>query len=176
MPLPPSHERTSPSGRSLSRRGFLGAGAAGVAGSMLARCAAAAAKPVESIRAGASAESAESPAPAEPSGEPTRFQIACMTLPYSAFSFERALAGIKSAGYRYVAWGTTHVGADGQRAPILAADAPPARAAEIARQCRDAGLEPLMMFSMIYPENPQAIEVLTSRIRQAAAADRKSVV
>ena len=36
------------------------------------------------------------------------FQIACMTLPYSRFPLERALTGIKAAGYRYVAWGTTH--------------------------------------------------------------------
>ena len=29
----------------------------------------------------------------------TQFQIACMTLPYSAFPLERALSGIKDAGY-----------------------------------------------------------------------------
>ena len=40
---------------------------------------------------------------------PTRFQIACMTLPYSQFPLQRALTGIKAAGYQYVAWGTTHV-------------------------------------------------------------------
>ena len=28
--------------------------------------------------------------------KPTRFQIACMTLPYSKFPFERALKGIKA--------------------------------------------------------------------------------
>ena len=30
---------------------------------------------------------------------PTRFQLACMTLPYSAFPLERALTGIRAAGY-----------------------------------------------------------------------------
>lgn len=40
--------------------------------------------------------------------EPTRFQIACMTLPYSQYPLARALEGIKAAGYQYVAWGTTH--------------------------------------------------------------------
>src|SRR5262245_56558263 len=39
---------------------------------------------------------------------PTEFQIACMTLPYASFPWERALRGIKEAGYRYVAWGTKH--------------------------------------------------------------------
>ena len=35
---------------------------------------------------------------------PTEFQVACMTLPYSRFPLQRALTGIKSAGYDYVAW------------------------------------------------------------------------
>jgi sugar phosphate isomerase/epimerase len=107
--------------------------------------------------------------PPEPRAEPTRFQIACMTLPYSQFPLERALRGIKAAGYRYVAWGTTHPGAAGKETPILASDAPEARAKELGRRCRDLGLEPLLMFSMIYPEDPKALTVLGSRIRQAAA-------
>src|SRR5271165_3894771 len=41
-------------------------------------------------------------------GKATRFQIACMTLPYSRFPLDRALTGIKAAGYDHVAWGTTH--------------------------------------------------------------------
>ena len=45
---------------------------------------------------------------AEPRGKPTKFQIACMTLPYSQYPLARALSGIKSAGYEYVAWGTSH--------------------------------------------------------------------
>ena len=44
----------------------------------------------------------------EPNAKPTDFQIACMTLPYSQFPLQRALDGIISAGYRYVAWGTSH--------------------------------------------------------------------
>ncbi len=58
--------------------------------------------------------------------KPTRFQIACMTLPYSRFPLQRALTGIKAAGYSYVAWGTTHQEGDTERVPVLAADAPPA--------------------------------------------------
>jgi sugar phosphate isomerase/epimerase len=107
-------------------------------------------------------------APADNRRKPTRFQIACMTLPYSRFSLDRALSGIKAAGYRYVAWGTTHREA-GREVPVIAADAPPERAQELGKKCRDLGLEPLMMFSMIYPEDPQGLAVLRSRILQAEA-------
>ncbi|MBS0261679.1 MAG: sugar phosphate isomerase/epimerase [Planctomycetes bacterium] len=102
--------------------------------------------------------------------QPTDFQIACMTLPYSQFPWERALQGIRRAGYRYVAWGTTHQESQGQPSPVIAADAAPQRAKELGAQCRDLGLEPLLMFSMIYPEHADAVPVLTNRIRQAAAA------
>jgi sugar phosphate isomerase/epimerase len=101
--------------------------------------------------------------------KPTRFQIACMTLPYAQFPLERALTGIQSAGYKYVAWGTTHKESGAKDVPVIAADAPPAKAKELAARCRDLGLTPLMMFSGIYPEAPTALEVLTNRIRQASA-------
>jgi len=90
-------------------------------------------------------------------------------LPYSQFTLERALSGIRGAGYRFVAWGTTHQ-EDGKRVPVLAADAPPARARELATRCRDLGLEPVMMFSGIYPEANNGLEVLRQRILQAGAA------
>jgi sugar phosphate isomerase/epimerase len=99
----------------------------------------------------------------------TRFQIACMTLPYSRFPFERALRGIKQAGYSYVALGTTHP-VDGKPVSILKTDDPPEQAKKIGQQCRDAGLEPLMMFSGVYPEAKNGLEVLKNRLRQAAAA------
>ncbi len=101
---------------------------------------------------------------------PTKFQLACMTLPYSQFPLERALAGIRAAGYSFVAWGTTHREADGRPQPVLPTDAPPERARALARRCRDLGLEPVMMFSTIYPEAENAVSVLTHRLRQAAAA------
>ena len=106
---------------------------------------------------------------AEEAGSATKFQIACITLPYSAFPLERALSGIKSAGYEYVAWGTSHQESGG-RVPVMAPDAPPGRAKELAARCRDLGLEPVMMFSTIYPEANNGLEVLKQRIRQAAAA------
>jgi sugar phosphate isomerase/epimerase len=105
----------------------------------------------------------------EPVPKPTRFQIACMTLPYARFPWLRALHGIRSAGYRYVAWGTTHR-EDGKDVPVLAGDAPPARARELARQCRDLDLEPIMLFSIVYPEHADGLAVLRQRILQAEAA------
>jgi sugar phosphate isomerase/epimerase len=108
---------------------------------------------------------------AKSKGTPTKFQIACMTLPYSQYPLERALTGIRSAGYKHVAWGTSHKEeGEAKGVPVMPADAPPQKAKDLGRRCRDLGLEPLMMFSGIYPENPSAIEVLTNRIRQAQAA------
>ncbi len=100
----------------------------------------------------------------------TTFQIACMTLPYSQFSLERALTGIKSAGYAFVAWGTSHKDEVGRMTPVIAEDAPADAAKELGNRCRDLGIPPLMMFSGIYPEANDAVRVLTNRIRQAAAA------
>ena len=69
----------------------------------------------------------------------------------------------------YVAWGTTHPDERGGETPVLAADAPADRAKELGKRCRDLGLEPLMMFSGIYPEDPEALKVLRQRILQAEA-------
>jgi sugar phosphate isomerase/epimerase len=144
----------------LDRRKWLALTTAGVAG--IARGASGPGQ-------GASGPRTKDQGPGTNRGKATRFQIACMTLPYARFPLDRALSGIKAAGYRYVAWGTTHQERNGERVPVIAADAPPERARELARQCRDLGLEPLMMFSMVYPEAPDALEILRSRIRQAAA-------
>ena len=54
-----------------------------------------------------------------------------MTLPYSRFPLERALSGIKVAGYRYVAWGTTMTNPGIGSGP--AGDAPPDRPRNWAR-------------------------------------------
>ncbi len=128
----------------LTRRTFLGAGAAGAAALAL-------------------------PAQEEKKKAPTKFQIACMTLPYGGFPLDRALSGIKGAGYPYVAWGTSHREEGGKSVPVMAADAPPEKAKELGKKCRDLGLEPLMMFSGIYPEAKNGLEVLTQRLKQAAA-------
>lgn len=104
-------------------------------------------------------------APALAQSRPTRFQLGCMTLPYSAFTFERALTGIKSAGYEYVAWGVTH-----QKQPVIDVKAKPQEAEQIATRCRNMGLEPVMMFSTVHLEEPQALDAHLRRIEQAAAA------
>jgi sugar phosphate isomerase/epimerase len=102
---------------------------------------------------------------------PTKFQIACMTLPYNQYPLARALEGIKSAGFQFVAWGTTHREADESKpVPVISADAVPTKAKELADRCRDMGLTPVMMFSGVYPEAPTGVEVLTHRLKQAAAA------
>jgi sugar phosphate isomerase/epimerase len=137
----------------LTRRSILELATYGMAGSVLALTG----------RQACSAEPEER--------QPTDFQIACMTLPYSQFPLKRALLGIKSAGYKHVAWGTSHRETQGgKRVPVMPQDAAPAKAKELAKQCRDLGLEPLMMFSTIYPEAKNGLEVLTHRLRQAGAA------
>jgi sugar phosphate isomerase/epimerase len=128
----------------MDRRTFLGAGAA--------------------LAVGAGAAGQPKPAP-------TAFQVACMTLPYARFPLARVLKGIAGAGYKYVAWGTTHQeDGGGKPVPVLAADAPPAKAKELAARCRDLGLEPVMMFSGVYPEAKDGPEVLAARLKQAGAA------
>ena len=109
-------------------------------------------------------------------GAPTNFQLGCMTLPYAAFPLERALEGIRKAGYEYVAWGTTHQNAPGRREPVMAKDAPPAEAKKLADRCRSLGLQPVMMFSEIYVAHPDSVKVHTRRIEQAAAAGIKIVL
>ena len=141
------HALTNP-----SRRTFLQTGTAALSG--LATCAMATNHTVQAH---------------PPERRPTRFQVACMTLPYSRFPLTRALQGIRQAGYRYVAWGTTHM-ENGQRVPVIARDATPQQARDLGQRCRGMGLTPLMMFSGIYPEADNAVQVLTNRIRQAAAA------
>ncbi len=93
-----------------------------------------------------------------------------MTLVYSAFPFDRALTGLQSAGFRFVAWGTTHQEAGDQRVPVIASDATAERARELARRCRDRGLEPVLMFSGVMPEAADHLDVMRARIRQASAA------
>src|SRR4051794_32806098 len=96
--------------------------------------------------------------------KPTEFRVACMTLAYAAFPFQRALEGLKNAGYRYIALGINHKEEGAEKAsPILPADATPAQACDLAKRCRDLGLEPQMMFATVYPEVPNGLEVHRQR-------------
>jgi sugar phosphate isomerase/epimerase len=101
---------------------------------------------------------------------PTVFQLACMTLPYSPFPLERALTGIKAAGYQYVAWGVTHRNTAGTPVPAIAVDAPAREAADLATRCRSMGLDPVMMFATVNLEAANARDAHLRRIGQAAAA------
>jgi sugar phosphate isomerase/epimerase len=136
----------------ISRRGFLAAGAALSAG-------------IAPARGG----------PRQP-GAPTEFQVACMTYVYRDYPLQRALDGIARSGYRYVAWGTEHLEADGRRVPVMPVDAPAAEAGKLAGRCRDLGLEPLMMFSVVYPEHRNGMDALKRRIEQAHAARMPQVL
>ena len=98
--------------------------------------------------------------------DPTRFQLACMTLPYSAFSFERALTGIE-CGYSYVSWGVNHRQDAGAVKPVIALDAPPTEAARLASHCQNVGLQPVMMFSTVNFEDATALDAHRRRIDQA---------
>src|SRR5262245_50223639 len=90
----------------------------------------------------------------QPHDMPTRFQIACMTLPYSQYPLARALSGIKSAGYQYVALYTSHKEAGEAKAvPFMPPDGSLSKAKEVGQRCRDVGLTPVLMFSGIYPED-----------------------
>ncbi|MFN3650856.1 MAG: sugar phosphate isomerase/epimerase family protein [Armatimonadota bacterium] len=107
---------------------------------------------------------------------PTDFQIGCMTYVYRDFPLQRALEGIARSGYRYVAWGTEHQEEPGRRVPVIAKDAPAEAARRLAARCRGLGLEPVMMFSMVYPEHRDAVEVFKRRIEQAHAAGMPQVL
>jgi len=122
---------------------------------------------------GAETEAEKNPSPLETFSDgrrPTVFQHACMTLPYSKFPLERALSGIKSAGYDYVAWGVNHKESNGESVPVMSEEASPEKAKALGERCRDMGLQPVMMFSNIYPEHQRSLSVLTARIKQASAA------
>jgi len=153
------------SGASLDRRSFLKTSL--VVASALAPGLAAAPAPKAPAQAVSSAK------PTKPA---TKFIHACMTLPYGQFPLMRALAGIKSAGYEHVAWGVQHKDSDGSSRDVMAVDAPPARAGELGRICRDFGLAPVKMFARVHPYDPDAIKGLTNRILQAEKAGIRQVM
>lgn len=109
-------------------------------------------------------------------GSPTRFQIACMTLPYSPFPLERALTGIKNAGYKFVAWGVNHRESSGKTRPAMDLAAAPSVAKALGARCRNMGLEPVMMFSAVNFEEAGAADAYRKRIDQAQAAGIPNII
>ncbi|MBM3738459.1 MAG: sugar phosphate isomerase/epimerase [Acidobacteria bacterium] len=100
----------------------------------------------------------------------TDFQIACMTLGWGGYPFERGVQGVAAAGFKYIAIGPNHTDTAGKRIATIPEDAPAAAAKERAQRCRDAGLDPVLMFGSYYPERPKADEIYKRRIEQAHAA------
>lgn len=119
---------------------------------------------------GAALDAQATPASTQARRAPTRFQLACMTLPWAGFSLERALEGVAAAGYAHVAWGVTHKDGSGQARPAMDVDAPPSAAADLSRRCRALGLDPVMMFSTVFLEEADAPQAHLKRIAQAEAA------
>jgi sugar phosphate isomerase/epimerase len=146
-----------------ARREFLKLGLASAAGSLLLGQT----SPMTADEKNTNNDAEEKPA----RGKPTTFQHACMTLAYASFPLQRALTGIKSAGYEFVAWGTSHKEEEGGKSvPVMSIEASPDDARGLGQRCRDLGLTPVMMFSGLYPEHDGAVENLTRRILQAEAA------
>jgi sugar phosphate isomerase/epimerase len=77
-------------------------------------------------------------------------RIACLTLPYHAYPFERALEGIARAGYRYAAFGTPHM-----KAPVPDEDSKD-EVKRLQALFREYGLEPVVLFahSQFHPDLP----------------------
>jgi sugar phosphate isomerase/epimerase len=108
-------------------------------------------------------------AAAQPSA-PTEFQVACMTIPFQQYPFEKGVKGVAAAGFKFLSWGPNQVDSAGRRLPTIADTAGPERARELLRISRDAGLETVLMFASFYPENPGAVDAYKRRIDQAQAA------
>jgi len=118
----------------------------------------------------------QAPKAGDPRPQPTRFLIACNTSSYSKFPLVRALQGIAGAGFQYVAWGNTHLDNGAGEVPLLAVDAEIVRAKELGQLCRDMKLTPVMLQSLVAPEQKEAVKLLTHRILQAQAAGIPQVV
>ena len=88
------------------------------------------------------------------------WQIGCFTLPWSEFSLDRALEGIKAAGYEYVGLGLKH---QGEEAPSLQSGEDGAR--EMGIKLEAAGLKPAMMFASW--QGDTGVEDFRTRIVQA---------
>ncbi|MDP6776096.1 MAG: sugar phosphate isomerase/epimerase [Candidatus Latescibacteria bacterium] len=92
------------------------------------------------------------------------WQIGCFTLPWSEFPLDRALEGIKSAGYEFVGLGTKHEGVD---MPSVAEGRGAAQ--EVKVKLDAIGLVPLVLFAGW--QGDSGLEDFRTRIDQAALLD-----
>jgi sugar phosphate isomerase/epimerase len=125
---------------------------------------------------GSAAAAGAAVASAQTTAVRARFELSCMTLPWQMFPFERALEGVVRAGYRKISLGSMVTPAGGKRSPLLPPEAPAADAVRLAKRCRDAGLEPQLLFGNFYPENAGALDVYKRRVEQAHAAGIRYVL
>ncbi|WP_127587679.1 sugar phosphate isomerase/epimerase family protein [Paenibacillus koleovorans] len=92
-----------------------------------------------------------------------KIKLACMTLPYMKYPLERALQGISEAGYRYIAFGLPHAGAE-------APDEQDPEAVHTLRRLFDRyGVEPVMLVSTNQLAPGQPIERAQKRFETAKA-------
>lgn len=93
-----------------------------------------------------------------------------MTLPYAAHSFERALEGIASAGYKYVSFGLWHLGAD------VPDESNANAAAELKVLFNRYGLEPVQLIAnkQFRPEEP--LERAIQRIQLAQELGVREII
>ena len=89
------------------------------------------------------------------------WQIGCFTLPWSEFSFDRALEGIKSAGYEFVGLGTAHEGVD-----VPSVEDGRGAVHEIRVKLDAIGLVPLVLFASW--QGDSGLGAFRARIDQAA--------
>ena len=93
-----------------------------------------------------------------------QFQISCQTLPWSEFTFERALEGVARAGYEYMDVGAWHAG---DTFPSLESGA--AGAAELRKVINRFDLKPQMIFGLVNVLQENGIEQYKLRVDQAKA-------
>ncbi len=93
----------------------------------------------------------------------SNFKLACMTLPYMKYSFERSLQGISQAGFRYIAFGLPHVGSD------VPDEQDPQAVTKLQRLFDQYGVEPIMLVSTNQLAPGQPIERARQRFETARA-------
>jgi sugar phosphate isomerase/epimerase len=96
-------------------------------------------------------------------------KIACMTLPYYNYPFERALAGIAGAGYRYVIFGTPHQG------ELVPEENDHYALTKVKLLLEKYGLTPVMLLSHAQMEIDQPIERAYQQLRIAKTLEIKEI-
>lgn len=93
----------------------------------------------------------------------SQVKLACMTLPYIKYSFERSLQGISQAGYKYISFGLPHAG---QEVPD---EQDPEAVLKLQRLFNRYGVEPVMLVSTNQLAPGQPIERARKRFETAKA-------